>query len=507
MTSSEVENLKAQISELSQRLAAVELARDTGGDTDSSGAVDHGGANEAQVIPQQKLHAFDITCDGREADPWLVYLPDGCVRFCDFTPDRIDPEPDANTHLADLGTDIKDGGIYAHLYLELSDEESGNDSTSENDSATEPEVTGFPLFSIDTEPEQQPSEERMKVVNIQIATIKDGAVSQTVIGALILKAKSGTSAQFVGDNEASQFIRKTTLPIEFKGFAGEVEGKKIGNSGLTFLSIGEGKDQSGKRTPAKMIIDVKGRSDASGCGNTENWGCHSLRQNGSILGHFLGCKDIDILTVSGGGGGGGGGGGDDPDDPDIPDDVKVRTIIGEEGEAYGSEPKQIYGNVRFEGADKSGLKTTTYRDAEGRSYMLVDLERGEGDEDAEFGIHKLTLKGKTDADDKEVRIFAEDDIEIPARKDVVESLNGETGDLTIEGGHKVQVTKDGKTIIVSLDESKEDPPRDPNTNCGDHPGSVEGGGVIIGPAVGGGGGGAGVPAEGGAASSGVGCDC
>lgn len=486
MTSAEVENLKAQISELSQRLAAVELARDTGSETDSSGAVDQGGANEAQVIPQQKLHAFDITCDGREADPWLVYLPDGCVRFGDFTPDRIDPEPDANTHLADLGTDIKDGGIYAHLYLELADEESGSDSTSE------PEVTGFPLFSIDTEPEQQPSEERMKVINIQIATIKDGAVSQTVIGALILKAKSGSGTVIVGDKDGSQFFKTDGKTIYIQGYPGD--DPTLSHSGIEFLTVSARTGQDGEKIPPKIIARIKGKLE------TESWSAKTMTVTGKdgvkkTL-HFLGCSDVDI-DLSGGGGGGGG---------DDPVDSGVKTITGEEGEGYGSEPQTISGDIIFQGADKSGLKTTTYRDAQGRSYMLVDLERGEGDEDAEFSIHKLTLKGKTESEDKEVRIFAEDDIEIPARNDVVESLNGETGDLTIEGGHKVQVTKDGKTIIVSLDESKEDPPRDPNTNCGDHPGSVEGGGVIIGPA-GGGGGGAGVPAEGGAASSGVGCDC
>lgn len=126
-----------------------------------------------------------------------------------------------------------------------------------------------------------------------------------------------------------------------------------------------------------------------------------------------------------------------------------------------------------------------------------------------FGPHTLKVKtGEGEDDKKEYQILAAEDVEIETKPktDCVESLNGETGDLEITGGHKVNVSKDGKTIVVSLDESKEDPKPDPNTNCGDHPGSEEGGGVIVGPA-GGGGSGAGVPAEGGAGSSGVGCDC
>lgn len=89
----------------------------------------------------------------------------------------------------------------------------------------------------------------------------------------------------------------------------------------------------------------------------------------------------------------------------------------------------------------------------------------------------------------------------------VTSLNGETGDMEIVGGRKVNVETDGKTITVSLDESKEDPEPEPgqNTNCDDHPGSEDDGGV---PAGGGVGGpyGDGVPA-GGDGNDGVGCNC
>lgn len=127
--------------------------------------------------------------------------------------------------------------------------------------------------------------------------------------------------------------------------------------------------------------------------------------------------------------------------------------------------------------------------------------------DESFGIRKLTFKtGDGEDDKKEYQILAEKDIEIEQKQECVESLNGETGAMEISGGHKVSVSTDGKTITISLDEAKEDPEKDPNTSCDDHPGSDPGGGVPSG--IGGGGGGAwGVPAGDGPASSGVGCDC
>lgn len=162
-------------------------------------------------------------------------------------------------------------------------------------------------------------------------------------------------------------------------------------------------------------------------------------------------------------------------------------------------------STEFQPGKKS--KTTIKASSGSGGSIELDSAALEGGEKVE--VHKLTVKtGDGEDDKKEYQILASEDVEIETKPktDCVESLNGETGDLEITGGHKVNVSKDGKTIIVSLDESKEDPKPDPNTNCGDHPGSVEGGGVVVGPA-GGGGGGAGVPAEGGAASSGVGCDC
>lgn len=136
---------------------------------------------------------------------------------------------------------------------------------------------------------------------------------------------------------------------------------------------------------------------------------------------------------------------------------------------------------------------------------VIDLI-GRG-EDESFGIHKLTFKtGDGEDDKKEYQILAEKDIVIEQKQECVESLNGETGAMEIAGGHKVNVSTDGKTITISLDEAKEDPERDPNTNCGDHPGSEDGGGVSAGSGSGSGSD-MGVPAGGGAGSSGVGCDC
>ena len=151
---------------------------------------------------------------------------------------------------------------------------------------------------------------------------------------------------------------------------------------------------------------------------------------------------------------------------------------------------------------------TTIKSASGSGGSIdLDSAKLEGGEKVE--VHTLTVKtGDGEDDKKEYQILSAEDVEIETKPktDCVESLNGETGALEITGGHKVQVSKDGKTIVVSLDESKEDPERDPNTNCGDHPGSEVGGGVSAGGGLGGGGG-AGVPAEGDSGSSGVGCDC
>lgn len=200
---SEIESLKAEIERLSQRIAVLEISRDTGADDGGGGSGDAGGANESQVIPQQKLRAFDVICDGRETDPWLVYLPDGCCKYGDFTPDVIDPSPDATTHIADLQDDTKNGGIYAHIYLELDDD-------SESESSTDQKVVGFPLLSIDTTPTQTPSEENIKVINVKIATITDGAVSQNISSALILGG-SGGGETYTPDPSPFQF---TTVSSE-----------------------------------------------------------------------------------------------------------------------------------------------------------------------------------------------------------------------------------------------------------------------------------------------------
>ena len=180
----EIASIKSEIQLLTTRLAALELENASKQGTQSGGDPVAFGTDESSPIEIAKLRAFDVICDGLETDPWLVYLPDGCCKYGDFTPDVIDPAPDATTHLADLQNDTKNGGIYAHLYLELDDD-------SDSDSSTEPEVVGFPLLSIDTTPTQTPSGENIKVIDIKIATITNGAVSQIVSSALMIGGSGG----------------------------------------------------------------------------------------------------------------------------------------------------------------------------------------------------------------------------------------------------------------------------------------------------------------------------
>lgn len=153
----------------------------------------------------------------------------------------------------------------------------------------------------------------------------------------------------------------------------------------------------------------------------------------------------------------------------------------------------------------------------------IDLSGRNGDDS--FGIHKLSVKSEKESK-KEYLILSNSDvyIEIQQEEEIeekidekideklkdlerVESLNGETGALEITGGNKVNVSTDGKTITISLDESKEDQKPDPNTSCDDHAGSEPGGGVSPGAGRGGGVYGGGVSAENGEGMSGVGCDC
>ena len=167
-----------------------------------------------------------------------------------------------------------------------------------------------------------------------------------------------------------------------------------------------------------------------------------------------------------------------------------------------------------------GKKAKTTIKSSSGSGGTVKIDSSKVDAGKTVEVHKLTVKtGDGGGEKKEYQILSAEDVEIntpneedldeklkKALKDLkrVESLNGEDGAVSITGGHKVNVSKDGKTITISLDESKEAPARDPNTNCGDHPGSEDGGGV---PAAGDRQGGEGVPTEDGLPSSGVGCDC
>ena len=202
MENPEVEELKAQIESLSQRIAVLEVSRtENAAESEGGVALDPSVPRKELVSVPNALHPFYVTCDGRETDPWLVYLPDGCCKDGDLTPDVIDPTPDATTHLADLQNDTKNGGIYAHLYLELDDD-------SDSDSSTEPEIVGFPLLSIDTTPTQAPSEENIKVINVKIATITDGAVAQNVSSALLIGGGVGSS--FTANHAAFDLEVSTT---------------------------------------------------------------------------------------------------------------------------------------------------------------------------------------------------------------------------------------------------------------------------------------------------------
>lgn len=157
-----------------------------------------------------------------------------------------------------------------------------------------------------------------------------------------------------------------------------------------------------------------------------------------------------------------------------------------------------------------GTKAHTTIKSSSGSGGSIDLDSEKVEDGKNVEIHTLTVKtGDGEDDKKEYQILAAEDVEIETNKktDCVESLNGETGDLEITGGHKVNVSTNGKTITISLDESKEDPEPDPNSNCDNHPGSEGLGGVLAYGDGLGGGGGAGVPAEDGTGSSGVGCDC
>lgn len=279
MSNESITDLKAQLDDLTRRIAILEM--NGKGEEDAAAIPDDAGANEAQVIPQQKLHAFDVVCDGRETDPWLVYLPSGCIAYAGFEPKVVDPAPDATTHLADLKSDTKNGEIYAHLHLEV-------DENSDSDSSSEPEVTGFPLLSIDTTPTQQPSGENIKVVNIKLAAITDGAVSQNVIGSLMLQARSGSGTVIVGDKDGSEFLKTDGKTIYIQGYPGE--SPSLSHSGIEFWTVSARTEEGGAKIPPKIIARIKGKPE------TESWQSHTLtvtHNDGNQEDiHFLGSHDI-----------------------------------------------------------------------------------------------------------------------------------------------------------------------------------------------------------------------
>ena len=234
--------------------------------------------------------------------------------------------------------------------------------------------------------------------NIRILDIhNDGYVEkQYVVGSIVLGKGGVTSLK--GDDEDSE---KVDGDVEIDG----------GKSGLTVKT--ELEEQDGNDPPkAKVTIDVKGRESASGCDNTENWGCQEIKLPGGGLAHFLGCHPIDlsnVMTKSGGGGGGGDDPDDPPDDPDDPDEPEeekdvidgttyVRTISGQT-----EESDTVSGDLDFRCPEGSGLvvKTVATRQPTAQNpntdgTVIVDLEGREDVPDCShnFGIHQLKYRDK-----------------------------------------------------------------------------------------------------------------
>lgn len=226
--------------------------------------------------------------------------------------------------------------------------------------------------------------------NIRILDIhNDGYVEkQYVVGSIVLGKGGVTSLK--GDDEDSE---KVDGDVEIDG----------GKSGLTVKT--ELEEQDGNDPPkAKVTIDVKGRESASGCDNTENWGCQEVKLPGGGLAHVLGCHPIDLSNVLTKGGGGGGDdpdeSGSDSDDPSGGDKIKgtkyVRTIT---GEGHNSDP--LSGDLQIEGEEGSGLEVTTEGareptedDPNPNGTIRVDLAGRKQLQNCskQFGIHQLKYK-------------------------------------------------------------------------------------------------------------------
>lgn len=213
-------------------------------------------------------------------------------------------------------------------------------------------------------------------------------VVQHHVGSIVLGKGGVTSLK--GDDEDSE---KVDGDVEIDG----------GKSGLTVKT--ELEEQDGDDPPkAKVTIDVKGRESASGCDNTENWGCQEVKLPGGGLAHVLGCHPIDLSNVLTKGGGGGGDdpdeSGSDSDDPSGGDKIKgtkyVRTIT---GEGHNSDP--LSGDLQIEGEEGSGLEVTTEGareptedDPNPNGTIRVDLAGRKQLQNCskQFGIHQLKYK-------------------------------------------------------------------------------------------------------------------
>ena len=246
--------------------------------------------------------------------------------------------------------------------------------------------------------------------NIRILDIhNDGYVEkQYVVGSIVLGKGGVTSLN--GDDEDSEKVDGDVL----------IDGHKCGLVVKTKIV----EDENGK-PKAVVYIDVKGRADATGCDNTENWGCQPITLPGGGLAHYLGCRPLDLSNL---GGGGGGGGGDDPDDPDDPtdDDEVVTSLNGEKGDL-----------------------------------VLRLLE----------GWLEIVKGGQA----------------VKAVGTVATSVSGLIGDMAVIGGKKIRVEQEGNSLKISYDDDKETDDINPFPDSADecsHPDG--GGGVVAGDGAGGG---------------------
>ena len=528
----ELDMVSSRVSSLESRVASVE----------SQGSPDDAGVKAGQDCAPQP------TVDPKGRKIWeaewrqdygvlLAYVPINALII-----DGENVEVKADDKDGDEVT-FSDGSWYLHAYKN--------------------KTTGNGEAELDQEPTGTREDEEAKY-NIHICDInKDGYIEkQYVVGSIVI---GGAGSKFVGDDEegASEEIDSSDGVIHLQGFKGEADGERTGNSGLEFLTVGARKGENGEKIPPKVIIDIKGRSTASGCGNTDNWGCHSLKKDGNLLGHFLGCKDIDIIKEGGGGGGGAANiiGSDYIDVLDETDEqgqatgkrkveAKTNTPIVDDRTvekpahallthdtdqfvrcsktflppgppnvlAANSKRVIIDGpNAKIRTKSSDGDKTVEIDAATGvetlkngeKSIVLAPSNLEDGDT---VDVREITVKDKNGAE-KKIKVLATGDFTLGG----VESVNKADGRLFVIGGKGIEVTTDGKTIKITANEKKQEEDPDPQPPEGDpcaHPGDKNNDGGVSpnddepggGGAAGGGGGGV-SPGDGGIHPGDDGCNC